>query len=79
LDAGEFAEPPVTLSGQREWAPENLEAKIEDFSSVTCRQSACATPENAGQSAIVRWPKDAQLQHWLGLVYFKEGQNAKRP
>ena len=29
-----------------------------------------------GREAVARWPRDAQLQHWLGLAYFKAGQNA---
>jgi protein involved in temperature-dependent protein secretion len=29
-----------------------------------------------GRDAVARWPQDAQLRRWLGMVYFKVGQNA---
>ena len=29
-----------------------------------------------GRDAVARWPQDAQLRRWLGLAYFKVGQNA---
>src|SRR5258708_1260650 len=28
--------------------------------------------QTVGEFAVARWPRDAQLQHWLGLVYFKQ-------
>ncbi len=31
----------------------------------------------AGTQAVARWPNDPQLLHWLGLAYFKAGQNAQ--
>jgi cytochrome c-type biogenesis protein CcmH/NrfG len=30
-----------------------------------------------GSHAVQRWPHDAELQHWLGLAYFKAGRNAE--
>src|SRR2546427_9250259 len=29
-----------------------------------------------GTTAVQHWPNDSQLQHWLGLAYFKSGGNA---
>jgi len=30
-----------------------------------------------GTSAVQRWPDDPQLQHWLGLAYFKSGRKRR--
>jgi tetratricopeptide (TPR) repeat protein len=29
-----------------------------------------------GRAAVTKWPKDAQLQHWLGRAYFNMGRDA---
>jgi len=76
LDAGEFARAVSNFERATQMAPENLEANRGLLLSYL-QAKRLRDAEDAGQSAIVRWPKDAQLQHWLGLVYFKEGQNAK--
>src|SRR5690348_4820513 len=31
--------------------------------------------EDVGKAAVERWPKDPELLHWLGLVYFKQHRN----
>src|SRR6267143_1900028 len=76
LDAGEFARAASNFERATRMAPENLEANRGLLLSYL-QAKRLRDAENAGQSAIVRWPKDAELQHWLVLVYFKEGQNAK--
>ncbi len=32
-----------------------------------------------GEECGRAWPRDAQLQHWLGLAYFKAGQTSAAP
>jgi tetratricopeptide (TPR) repeat protein len=76
LDAGEFARAASHFERATQMAPDNLEANRGLLLSYL-QAKRLSDAENAGQSAIARWPKDAQLQHWLGLVYFKEGQNAR--
>jgi len=76
LDAGDFGGAVASFERATQMAPDNLEANRGLLLSYL-QAKRLRDAENAGQSAIVRWPKDAQLQHWLGLVYFKEGQNAK--
>ena len=31
-----------------------------------------------GQQAVSRWPRDAQLRHYLGVAYFKTGDSSRR-
>ena len=76
LDAGEFARAASNFERATQMAPDNLEANRGLLLSYL-QAKRLSDAENAGQSAIAHWPKDAQLQHWLGLVYFKQGQNAK--
>ena len=76
LDAGDFASAVSTVERATQMAPDNLEANRGLLLSYL-QAKRLSDAENAGQSAIAHWPKDAQLQHWLGLVYFKQGQNAK--
>jgi tetratricopeptide (TPR) repeat protein len=76
LDAGEFARAASNFERATRMAPDNLEANRGLLLSYL-QAKRLSDAENAGQSAIAHWPKDAQLQHWLGLVYFKQGQNAK--
>jgi tetratricopeptide (TPR) repeat protein len=76
LDAGEFGRATSNFERATQMAPDNLEANRGLVLSYL-QAKRLNDAENAGQSAIARWPNDAQLQHWLGLVYFKEGQNAK--
>src|ERR1700680_486668 len=76
LDAGDFASAVSTFERATQMAPDNLEANRGLLLSYL-QAKRLSDAENAGQSAIARWPKDAQLQHWLGLVYFKQGHNAQ--
>src|SRR5258708_25203609 len=75
LDAGELVRAAADFERATQMAPDNLEANRGLLISYL-QANRLRDAENLGQSAIARWPKDAQLQHWLGLVYFKEGQNA---
>ena len=76
LDADRFDEAVAAFQQARELAPENLEASrglvLSYLQTGDLRDAA-----RIGDAAITRWPNDAQLQHWLGLVYFKGGQNAR--
>src|SRR6266404_4564032 len=36
-----------------------------------------ATALRLGRQATERWPQDPHLHHWLGLAYFKSGQNSE--
>jgi tetratricopeptide (TPR) repeat protein len=76
LDAGDFGGAVASFERATQMSPDNLEANRGLLLSYL-QAKRLRDAENAGQSAIARWPQDAQLQHWLGLVYFKQGQNAK--
>ena len=76
LDAGDFGRAVVSFERATQMAPDNLEANRGLLLSYL-QAKRLPDAENAGQSATARWPQDAPLQHWLGLVYFKERQNAK--
>jgi tetratricopeptide (TPR) repeat protein len=75
LDAGDFARAAGDFERARQFAPESLEVNRGLLLSYL-QGGRIADAESVGQAAVARWPKDAQLQHWLGLVYFKKAQNS---
>ncbi|MBZ5705901.1 MAG: tetratricopeptide repeat protein [Acidobacteriia bacterium] len=76
LDAGQFDRATADFEKARELAPDSLE--VNRGLLLSYLQSArLAEAATLGRTAVGRWPQDAQLQHWLGLVYFKQGQNAE--
>ena len=76
LDAGDFASAASAFERARQMAPESLYANRGLLLSYLS-EKRLGDAENIGQSAVAHWPQDAELQHWLGLVYFKQGRNTK--
>jgi tetratricopeptide (TPR) repeat protein len=76
LQSDDFARAAEDFAQARQLAPENLEASrgllLSDLQTGHFEDAA-----TIGESAVAKWPKDPQLQHWLGLAYFKRGQNAE--
>ena len=74
LDAGDFAHAARDFEQARQLAPGNLEANrgllLSDL-----QMGRLDDAENIGKEAVSRWPKDAELQHWLGLAFFKKAEN----
>src|SRR5712671_4480564 len=76
LQADDFANAASYFERARKLAPENLEVNRGLLLSYL-QLGRLDEAQSLGQAAVVRWAKDAQLQHWLGLVYFKKAQNSK--
>src|SRR4051794_27917043 len=76
LDAGQFQEAVSRYEEARQMAPQNL-AVNRALLLAYLQSGNLARAAELGQDAVNRWPQDADLQHWLGLVYFKTGQNAQ--
>ena len=76
LDGGDFEHAVADFQQARELAPDSLKANrglvLSYLQAGDLRDAA-----QVGTEALSRWPNDAQLQHWLGLVHFKAGQNAR--
>jgi tetratricopeptide (TPR) repeat protein len=76
LDAGDFDRATRSFEQARQLSPENL--AVNRGLLLSYLQSArLAEAKSLGESAVSRWPNDPQFHHWLGLAYFKDGQNAK--
>ena len=74
LDADDYARAASDFERARQVAPESLEANrglVLSYLQLGRLRAAI----QLGSEAVTRWPNDAQLQHWLGLAYFKAGQN----
>jgi len=76
LDAGDFAAAASAFEKARQMAPENLEVNRGLMLSYL-QEKRLDDAEALGQSAVARWPRDSELRHWLGLVYFKKGANSR--
>jgi tetratricopeptide (TPR) repeat protein len=74
LDAGDYRNALPAFETARQLAPENLAA---NRGLVLSYVQVGRLPEavELGAKAIMRWPNDAPLQHWLGLAYFKQKMN----
>ncbi len=75
LDAGDYARAAHDFEQARQKAPENLAANrglVLSFLQMGRLRDAI----QLGSDAVARWPRDAELQHWLGLAYFKAGETA---
>src|SRR6266702_3596245 len=75
LDRGDFEHAIRDFQRVRQSAPQNLQANrglLLSYLQVGRLNDA----EQLGREAVAHWPDDPQLQHWLGLVYFKSQQNA---
>jgi protein O-GlcNAc transferase len=74
LRADDYASAARDFERARQIAPDNLEANRGLVLSYLQRGQLREAIQ-LGIDAITRWPHDAELQHWLGLAYFKAGQN----
>jgi tetratricopeptide (TPR) repeat protein len=76
LQADDFPRAAHDFGQAMQLAPDNLEVNrgllLSDLQIGRLDEAA-----RVGETAVEKWPKDAQLQHWLGLVYFKTGKNAE--
>src|SRR5450432_663578 len=76
LDDGDFQHAIADFQQARQLAPDSVEANrglvLSLLQAGNLREAA-----QVGTEALARWPNDAQLQHWLGLVFFKAGQNER--
>ena len=75
LDADDYSRAAASFERARQMSPENLPANRGLVLSFL-QLGRLTEATQIGREAIARWPRDAQLQHWLGLAYFKAGQNA---
>src|SRR5579863_1146366 len=73
LDAGDYARAAANFEKARQLAPENLDVYRGLLLSYL-QEKRLDDAENFGRSAVARFPRDGELLHWLGLVYFKKGQ-----
>jgi tetratricopeptide (TPR) repeat protein len=76
LDRGNFAEAISDFQQAHEIAPESIAASRGLVLSYL-QAGRLKEAQALGESASARWPRDAELQHWLGLAYFKDGQDGK--
>src|SRR5436190_22428814 len=70
LDAGDFGRAVNNFERAEQLAPENLEVNRGLLLSYL-QAGRLGEAARIGEQATARWPRDAQLQHWLGLTYFK--------
>src|SRR5579864_4218081 len=75
LDAGDFPQAARKFEQARQLSPESEDA-ARGLMLAYLQQGRLQEAEATGQPAFTNWPKDAELAHYLGLVYFKEGKNA---
>jgi len=69
--------PPPASNMARQIAPDNLQANRGLVLSFL-QLGRLTEAEQIGEEAVARWPRDAQLQHWLGLAYFKADKPPRR-
>ena len=74
-DADDYPRAAASFERARQIAPDNLPANRGLVLSLL-QLGRLTEATQIGREAVARWPRDAQLQHWLGLAYFKAGQNA---
>src|SRR5271155_4738863 len=74
LDAGDFVSAAYDFERARQIAPESLDVNRGLLLSYL-QENSLDDAEKVGRSAIAQFPRDSQLLHWLGLAYFKQGQN----
>src|ERR1700733_3740424 len=73
LDAGDLGRASADFEKARQVAPDNLEVN-RGLLLTYLEAGRLREAETLGSDAAARWPQDAQIQHWLGLVYFKTGR-----
>jgi tetratricopeptide (TPR) repeat protein len=74
LDAGDFARAASDFEQAERLSPDNLDVN-RGLLLAYLQIGRLAQAAEIGRNAVARWPGDAQLWHWLGLAYFKAGQN----
>ena len=74
IDAGDFTRAAHAFERARQLAPDSKEVSGGLLLSYL-QEGRLGEAEEIGQAAVARWPKDAELVHWLGLVYFKQHRN----
>ena len=76
MDQGDYARAVGEYEKAVQLAPDNLAANrglvLSNLQAGRLREAA-----HAGSAATERWPDDPALLHWVGLVYFKAGQNER--
>ena len=75
LDAGDYARAAADFERARQIAPDSRSANRGLLLS-SLQSDRLSEAVRIGSEAVARWPRDPQLQHWLGLAYFKSGQDA---
>jgi tetratricopeptide (TPR) repeat protein len=74
IDAGDFNRATLAFEQARQVAPDRKDVNRGLLLSYL-QEGRLAEAENIGKTALARWPSDAELLHWLGLVYFKQHKN----
>lgn len=75
LEAADFTSAGRSFEQARQLAPDNLEANRGLVLSYL-QAGRLSEAEDLGRIAVAHWPKDAELEHWLGLTYFKQSKTA---
>jgi len=75
LDADDYARAAASFERARQIAPDNLAANRGLVLSYL-QLGRLSEAMHIGEESVARWPGDAQLQHWLGLAYFKANQTS---
>jgi tetratricopeptide (TPR) repeat protein len=75
LDARDFARAASDFEQARQLAPES-KAVNRGLLLAYLQQGLLGEAREIGEAAVARWPNDAELQHWLGLSYFKQQKNS---
>ena len=76
LDADDYAHAAASFERAKQVVPDNLQANrglVLSFLQLGRLNEAT----QIGEEAVDRWPHDPQLQHWLGLAYFKAGKTGE--
>jgi hypothetical protein len=60
--------PPASAQAQNQTLAQTRQELLRDLDSGQFRDAVLV-----GQQAVSRWPRDAQLRHYLGVAYFKGG------
>jgi tetratricopeptide (TPR) repeat protein len=75
LDRGDVERAVQDFEQARQLAPQNLQANRGLLLSYL-QAGRLNEAAQLGREAVAHWPDDAQLQHWMGLVYFKSRQDS---
>jgi len=76
LDSGNFARAVCEFQQAWQFAPENVEGQSRAVAHYLQAGDLNGAVQ-LGTKAVQHWPNDSQLQHWLGLDYFKSGRNTE--